>query len=142
MADNKETVRQAVEELWNQDKLDQVEKYYADDFVFHTEGGDVQRGPDSIRQWLNTTHGAIPDINYHLDAVYGEDDKVALRYTVKGTHTGDFRGLPPTGKPISLTGHMILHLRDGKIVEGHGYWDTLGLLQQMGIVPPLGPPRA
>ena len=63
MADNRETVRQAVEELWNQDKLDQVEKYYADDFVFHTEGGDVQRGPDSIRQWLNTTHGAIPDIN-------------------------------------------------------------------------------
>jgi len=142
MADNKLIVQQVVNEVWNTGDESKVDQFYADDFVFHTEGGAVQRGPDSIREWLQTTHGAFPDISYQIGAIYGEDDKVAFRYTVAGNQTGDFRGLPPSGKTVHLTGHMIVHLRDGKIVEGHGYWDTLGLLQQIGLVPPMGPPRA
>jgi len=142
MADNKLIVQRIVNEVWNTGDESKVNQYYADDFVFHTEGGTVQRGPDSIREWLQTTHGAFPDISYQIGAIYGEDDKVAFRYTVAGNQTGDFRGLPPSGKTVHLTGHMIVHLRDGKIVEGHGYWDTLGLLQQIGLVPPMGPPRA
>jgi steroid delta-isomerase-like uncharacterized protein len=142
MADNKDVVRGAVNEVWNKGDLNAVEKYYADDYTFYTEGGGVQRGPASMREWAQTIHGAFPDINYNLDALYAEGDKVAARYSVTGTHTGDFRGLPPTNKPIKLTGHMILYVRDGKIVQGHGYWDTLGLLQQLGLTPPLGPPRA
>jgi steroid delta-isomerase-like uncharacterized protein len=142
MDDNKVIVQRIVNEVWNSGDESKVSQYYADDFVFHTEGGDVQRGPDSIREWLRTTHGAFPDISYQIGAIYGEDDRVAFRYTVAGNQTGDFRGLPPSGKTVHLTGHMIVHLRDGKIVEGHGYWDTLGLLQQIGLVPPMGPPRA
>jgi steroid delta-isomerase-like uncharacterized protein len=142
MDDNKVIVQRIVNEVWNSGDESKVSQYYADDFVFHTEGGNVQRGPDSIREWLRTTHGAFPDISYQIGAIYGEDDRVAFRYTVAGNQTGDFRGLPPSGKTVHLTGHMIVHLRDGKIVEGHGYWDTLGLLQQMGLVPPMGPPRA
>jgi steroid delta-isomerase-like uncharacterized protein len=142
MTDNKLIVQRIVNEVWNTADESKVNQYYDDNFVFHTEGGDVQQGPDSIKRWLQTTHGAFPDISYQIGAIYGEDDKVAFRYTVAGNHTGDFRGLPPTGKTVHLTGHMIVHLRDGKIVEGHGYWDTLGLLQQLGLVPPMGPPRA
>jgi steroid delta-isomerase-like uncharacterized protein len=139
---NKVIVQQLVTEVWNKADANRVSEFYADDFVFHTEGGDVQRGPESIRQWLQTTHGAFPDISYQIGAIYADGDKVAFRYTVAGNNTGDFRGIPATGKTVHLTGHMILHLRDGKVVEGHGYWDTLGLMQQIGLVPEFGPPRA
>jgi len=140
---NKVIVQQLVTEVWNKADEGRVGEFYADDFVFHTEGGDVQRGPESIRQWLQTTHGAFPDISYQIGAIYAEGDKVAFRYTVAGNNSGDFRGIPATGKTVHLTGHMILHLnQDGKVVEGHGYWDTLGLMQQIGLVPEFGPPRA
>jgi len=142
MADNKDVVRAAVDAVWNKGDLSQVETYYAPDYTFYTEGGGVQRGPDSMKEWSTTIHTAFPDINYHLDALYAEGEKVAARYSVTGTHTGDFRGMPPTGKAVNLTGHMILYVRDGKIIQGHGYWDTLGLLQQLGLVPAFGPPRA
>jgi steroid delta-isomerase-like uncharacterized protein len=140
---NKVIVQQLVTQVWNKADAGRVGEFYADDFVFHTEGGDVQRGPDSIRQWLQVTHTAFPDISYQIGAIYAEGDKVAFRYTVAGNNTGDFRGIPATGKTVHLTGHMILHLnKDGKVVEGHGYWDTLGLMQQIGLVPEFGPPRA
>ena len=99
------------------------------------------KGPESIKQWVDVIHGAFPDIKYVVEAQYGEGEKVATRYSATGTHTGEFRGMPPSGKPISLTGHMIMRLADGRVAEGWGYWDTLGLLQELGVLPPMGPPR-
>lgn len=73
--------------------------------------------------------------------MYAEGDRVATRYTVRGTHTGDFRGLPATGRSFALTGHLIHRLADSKKAEGWGIWDNLGLLTQLGLIPPvrLGP---
>ena len=88
-------------------------------------------------------HTAFPDIKYTINAMYAEGDKVATRYSATGTHTGDFRGIPPTGKSFNLTGHMIHRIRNGQKIEGWGVWDTVGLLISLGILPPLalgGPP--
>ncbi len=139
---NKDVIRRVVEDVWNANAQDRVTEFYGKNFIFFQEGGGAQLGPDSIKQWLTTTHTAFPDIKYHAEAVYAEGEKVALRYRVTGTHTGDFRGLPPTGKSINLTGHMMFRVLNQQIVQAHGYWDMLGLLQQLGILPPFGGPPA
>jgi len=134
---NKGIVRRAIEEGWNNANLSVVDDLYAADFVFHQESGEEIRGIGSFREWITTIHRAFPDIRYSIEAMYAEGDKVATRYIVKGTHQGDFRGLPATGKSFELTGHLIHRVMDGKKVEGWGIWDTLGLLIRLGVIPPV-----
>lgn len=138
---NKATVREVVDKVWNGADKAAIDRLYDPSFVFYVEGGGTMKGPESIKEWVDVIHGAFPDIKYVVEAQYGEGEKVATRYSAAGTHTGDFRGMPASGKPISLTGHMIMRLADGKVAEGWGYWDTLGLLQELGVLPPMGPPR-
>lgn len=137
---NQELIRKVVEEVWNANAQSRVPEFYGENYIFFQEGGGAELGQDSVRRWLDTTHTAFPDIRYQIDAVYSDDDKAAIRYHVFGTHTGDFRGLPATNKKIELTGHMMFRMLDSRIVEAHGYWDMLGLLQQLGILPPFGGP--
>jgi steroid delta-isomerase-like uncharacterized protein len=64
-----------------------------------------------------------------------EDDRVAVRWTFHATHTGNFRGIPPTGKSVTMTGITIYRLANEKIKEARSNLDMLGLLQQLGIIP-------
>ncbi|MFO1371491.1 MAG: ester cyclase [Candidatus Competibacteraceae bacterium] len=134
---NKAIVRRAIEEGWNPANLVVIDELYAADFIFHQESGEAMRGLGSFKTWIATIHSALPDIRYRIEAMYAEGDKVATRYTVRGTHQGDFRGLPATGKTLDLTGHLIHRVVDGKKTEGWGIWDTLGLLTQLGVIPPV-----
>jgi steroid delta-isomerase-like uncharacterized protein len=138
---NKAVVRGAIEEVWNTGDAAGVDRFYAPTFVFHQEGGENVNGAGNFKEWVRVIHAAFPDVKYTINAMYGEGDEVATRYSVTGTQTGDFRGLPATNKPINLTGHMIYRLQDGKTVEGWGYWDTLGLLEQLGVIGPPGSPQ-
>ena len=67
-----------------------------------------------------------------------EDDKVVTRWTMRDTHEGEFRGIAPTGKQISITGIGIFRFSDGKVVESWDNFDQLGMMQQLGDVPPPG----
>jgi steroid delta-isomerase-like uncharacterized protein len=140
--ENKQVVRRAVEQCWNTGNEALVDELYSDDYLFHTEGGGEQRGRDSVKEWLRVLRGAMSDLRYEIGAIYAEDDRIAFRYTVTGTHDGEFQGIPATNRKLDLTGHMVMHMSDGKIKEVWGYWDTLGLLQQLGLVPPFGGPPA
>ena len=140
---NKQLIRRVVEECWNTGNAALADEFYSPDFVFHTEGDEEMRSPESIKQWLAAVRGAVPDLKYQIDGLHCDGDRVALRYTVRGTHEGPFQGLPPTGAKVEVTGHMVLRVNDGQVHEGWGYWDTLGLLITLGVVPPLGrPPTA
>lgn len=132
---NKAIVRRAIEQGWNKGNLSVIDELYAADFIFRQESGEAIQGIASFKEWVTTINTAFPDICYTIGAMYAERDKVATRYTVRGTHRGDFRGIPATGKPFELTGHLIHRITDGKKVEGWGIWDTLGLLVQLGIIP-------
>jgi predicted ester cyclase len=68
-----------------------------------------------------------------------EGDKVASRVTLSATHQGEFQGIPPTGKQVTQTGIDLLRIAGGKVVERWGEFDNLGLLQQLGVLPPPGP---
>lgn len=134
---NKSIVRRAIEEGWNKANLSVIDELYAADFVFHQESGEEMRNVNSFKEWITIIHTAFPDIRYTIEAMYAEGDKVATRYTVRGTHQGNFRGLPPTGESFGLTGHLIHRIADRQKVEGWGIWDTLGLLVQLGVIPPV-----
>jgi steroid delta-isomerase-like uncharacterized protein len=72
--------------------------------------------------------------------VVAQDDQVAVRYTLEGTHQGLFAGVPATGKRVKLSGIAIFRLADGRIAEGWGCADFLGFLQQLGALPAPGQP--
>jgi len=80
--------------------------------------------------------------DHTVDVLLAEGDMVAGKVTGYGTHEGELLGIPRTGKKIQMTGIVIWRIKNGKIVEHWGQNDTLGLLQQLGVLPPLGQPRA
>jgi steroid delta-isomerase-like uncharacterized protein len=97
---------------------------------------------DSLKQHVASNRAAFPDLYAGLivEDVIAEGDKVVARISAHGTHRGEFRGIPPTGTPVTASGAIIYRLADGKIVEHWNFLDSLGLLQQLGAT--LTPPRA
>jgi steroid delta-isomerase-like uncharacterized protein len=104
--------------------------------VFHVPGRtEPMRGPAGYLAIIGMMRGGFPDIQWTLEEMVAEGDKVAARFTMRGTHRGTFFGVPPTGKTISVQAMNIYRLSAGQFVEEHGRPDMLGLLQQIGAVP-------
>jgi len=136
--ENKAIVRRSYEELWSKGNLDVVDELYAADFVLHDPAQPGIRGPEGYKQIVITNRTAFPDLNVKVEDQLAEGDKVATRWTTTGTHQGEFAGIPATGKRGGVTGTTIARVVGGKIVEERSNWDTLGLLQQLGVIPPMG----
>jgi len=137
--DNKTLARQAYD-AFNQKNLAAYYELFTPDFVLHNASMTIQ-GLEGYKQFLSMYLAAFPDARLTLDDVIGEGDKVVTRQTLHGTHTGALMGIPPTGKQVSSTGIIITRLENGKAVEQWTNYDDLGLLQQLGVVPPPGQAR-
>ena len=106
------------------------------DAIFHVPGSpEPMRGPAGYLAIIGMMRGGFPDIQWTLEEIVAEGDKVAARFTMRGTHRGTFFGVPPTGKTIAVQAMNIYRLSGGQFVEEHGQPDMLGLLQQIGAVP-------
>jgi steroid delta-isomerase-like uncharacterized protein len=88
------------------------------------------------KQLFTAFTSAFPDLSSNIVAMVAEGDKVAVRFNVTGTHKGEFQGIPPTGKKVSFSGMDFLTIIDGKVVEEWESIDTMGLMQQIGAIPP------
>ena len=137
--ENKELVRQAIKE-WNAVNGDVAkmrslyDKYYAPDFIYHdVSTGDMNR--EQTIQDMVTYLSAFPDVNYSIDDILAEGDKTVIRCTVQATHKGTFMGIPATGKQIVVKGVEINKIKGGKIVETWDFLDSLGMMQQLGVIP-------
>ena len=133
--DNKALIREIIEEVWNRGNLAAVDRYFAPDYVDHTPFPGQGPGPEGYRQVVTAIRDAFPDLYLTLGDILAEGDRVAFRYTMEGTHQGDFVGIPPTGKPFSVEGMIIARVVDSKAVERWANLDTLGLMQQLGVIP-------
>ncbi len=80
-------------------------------------------------------YAAFPDMFHEVERVIAEDDQVAVRFVLHGTHTGAFFGIPPTSRRISVSAHVILRVREGKVTELLGIFDEAGMLRQLGVLP-------
>src|SRR6476646_4239999 len=106
------------------------------DARFHVPGRpEPMRGPAGYLAIIGMMRAGFPDIQWTLEEMIAENDKVAARFTMRGTHRGTFFGVPPTGKPIAVQAMNFYRLSNGQFIEETGVPDLLGLLQQIGAVP-------
>jgi steroid delta-isomerase-like uncharacterized protein len=133
--ENKALMRRLFEEF-NKGKaaaMAVIDEMYATNFVSH--GDKDIRGIQNIKQSMNEGFKAFPDYHYTIDDMVAEGDKVAARVTMTATHKGEYMGAPPTNKKITIRAIFIERFAGGKIVEEWGMFDTLGLMQQLGLAP-------
>jgi predicted ester cyclase len=109
--------------------------------VFHAPGMPPLQGPDGYMMLVGMLRAGFPDVQWTLEDTVAEGDKVAARFTMRGTHTGAFMGAPATGKGFAVTTMGIYRIAGGQIVEEHGLPDMMGLMMQIGAIPaPSAPP--
>ena len=124
------------DELWNKKNYDIVYEYVHPDFTAHGAGGQqIKMGPEGPKDMVKAWHAAMPDGRMTIDDVITEGDLSTIRMTWEATHTGTFGNIPPSGKRIKVTSIGIDRVVDGKITEGWGELDMLGMMQQMGAIP-------
>ena len=111
----------------------------APDFVAHVPGGPKNR--EGFVQHMNFFNVAFSDIQWTVSDLITDGEKVVARTTFRATHSGDFMGLPSTGKKIVIEAYIVERLKDGKSVEHWSLFDQLTMLQQLGLVPPPQPNR-
>jgi steroid delta-isomerase-like uncharacterized protein len=108
------------------------------DYVYHMSGRPKPLTREETEQFFRTLRAAFPDQRVTIEDMIAEGDKVVTRYTSRGTHKGDFMGIPATGKEVVVTGIVISRIAQGKIAEDWEELDTLGFMVQLGAIPPIG----
>ncbi len=134
--ENKALARRHIEAINNKD-VDGFARNYADDVAYQGTDGEL-KGPEAITELLNVFLGAFPDLAVTVDDVVAEGDKVVLRSTGRGTHTGDLQGIPPTGKSMTISAIDIFRMSGGRIAEQWEMFDQMGMMQQLGVIPAPG----
>ncbi|MEA2640580.1 MAG: hypothetical protein QOF51_1974 [Chloroflexota bacterium] len=127
---NKEIVSRYYEEVWNQGRLDQVDGLMAPTVAMN--GNPLSA--ETIKNIVRSTRTSFPDLAYTLQGLLAEGDEVAVRWTWRGTHEGEYRGKAATGTQVTYTGMGFWRIADGKIAEHWSTIDQLSLLQQLGMV--------
>jgi steroid delta-isomerase-like uncharacterized protein len=138
MSDPKETViRRYFLELFNQGRLELVDELLHPEYVNHSPGSPaLPRGRAGVAIVVEALRRAMPDLHYEIEDMVVGHDSVAVRATLTGTQHGELFGLPPTGKPIAVTQMTFERFQDGKIVAHYRQTDDLGMLRQLGVLPP------
>lgn len=131
---NKEIVRR-YQEIYNSNHLDNLSEVVAQDLITPKIMPGMPLGLEGGKRVHKTTLIGMPDWHTAIDELIAEGDKVVARITMTGTHTGDFWGIPATGKRVEFTGMYMVRIADGKIVEHWGEEDGVSLLQQLGVLP-------
>ncbi len=136
--ENKEKVRRVLEEAFGQGKVEVIDEVLHSDFVCYdpnSEAGEV-RGAETIKGEIGYFRQAFPDFFWRVEDQVAEGDKVVSRYTMGGTHQGEFFGVPATGKRVEITGIQIDRFDEsGELVEEWPEYDLLGAMKQMGAIP-------
>jgi len=131
---NKEIVRRLGVEPW-EGNLGVIDELVASNYVGHDPAQPDMKGREGIKEFITGYLAGFPDGRITIDGQLAEGDMVATRWTGRGTHKGELMGIPPTGKQVTIGGITISHVKNGKVVEEWSNWDTLGMLQQLGVVP-------
>jgi len=137
--ENKALFRRYVEEGWAKGNVEVADEVFADRYVAHQPDGFAQeRGPEDVKQFLRQYREAFPDLQITIEDQIAEGEKVVTRWSSRGTHQGEFRGIGPTGNEVRLTGIGIFRFSDGKVVESWDNFDQLGMLRQLEAIPEPG----
>jgi steroid delta-isomerase-like uncharacterized protein len=133
---NKALARRWWEALNQGNAIDLIDEVYAADYVMHDPSlPEPVSGTDGVREFIASISAGFPDAHYTVEDLVAEGDRVVQRVTVRGTHQGEFLGVPATGTEVEVWLVVISRVAGGKIAEEWQLVDSLGLMQQLGVIP-------
>ena len=135
MADNKDVIRRFIEEVLNEGRFEQLDELVLEDFVELDPLPGQSPGRSGLQEVIRQMRGAFPDMHWVIEEIIGEADKVCTRFTWTGTQRGPFVGVPATGRRVTVKGVVIDRLHTGKMADSRILMDTMGMMQQLGVVP-------
>jgi steroid delta-isomerase-like uncharacterized protein len=137
--ENKDTVQRIFNEFWLAGKTNVLDELLASDVINHDLSKEPISGRNAYKEWATgfrqVTATGFPDMEIALDALVAEGDLVAKRWTLRGTHTGDYMGLPASGRQVVMAGNTLYRIQRGQVRETWWNYDALGLMQQLGAIP-------
>ncbi len=133
---NKDFIHAYNEDFWNKQNIAAFEKYYTADFIMHNASVDMNC--EQYKGLCQAYFTAFPDLHITTNDLVAEEDKVTKIWTANSTHKGELMGIPATGKQIVVKGIEVFRIADGKIAEVWASMDNLGMMQQLGVIPPMG----
>ncbi len=136
--ENKALVRRFVDEVQSAGNIDAVDELCSPEFVNHSAPPGVPSNCEGVKQLTAMFRRAFPDSYFTVEEMIAEGDKVVTRKTFHGTHEGEFMGIPPSGRSVSMGLIDIVRVSEGRVVEHWSMGDNLGLMQQLGVIPQPG----
>ncbi len=135
--ENEAVVRRYFDDFWDHRNVALAPEIFADDFVFYAPiVPDGIHGFEAYRQSVVAPLlAAFPDLQFVPGEAICQGDRVAMQFTMSGTHQGSFEGIPPTGKRFTVPGMVMARVAAGKIEELRGVFDGVGMMQQLGVLP-------
>jgi steroid delta-isomerase-like uncharacterized protein len=131
----KTTVQRSVDEFWNTGTLEAIDEFFATSYVGHDPSGIHAGDLATFKMSAEAMFTAFPDLQVTIEDMVAEGDRVVKRWTARGTHDGEFMGIPATGNQIEVTGIDIYRMAGDKIEECWSNSDALGMMQQLGVIP-------
>jgi steroid delta-isomerase-like uncharacterized protein len=128
------TVRRFYEEMNNGRKNDIAPELFTADHRFHDPQVPAGVGPQAVADVVSQYQTAVEG-HWQIEEMFSTDDRVVVRWTGSGTHVAEINGVPATGRKVSVDAITVHRMDGGKIAETWEVWDTLGFLQQLGVVP-------
>jgi steroid delta-isomerase-like uncharacterized protein len=136
--ENKALVRRFVDEVQSGGNIDVIDELCSPEFVNHSAPPGMPADCEGVKLVTAMFRQAFPDSYFTVENMIAEGDKVATRKTFHGTHEGEFLGIPPTGRPVSIGLIDIVRVADGRVVEHWSIGDSLGMMEQLGVIPQPG----
>ena len=118
--------------------LTAIDTFFAPDAFAYLPGIPEPTNREGFKHFVSLLYTAFPDLRHTVEDQIAENDKVVNRVTVQGTHQGYFQGIAPASREITITDILITRIKEDKVVELWAQFDALGLLQQLGVFPPIG----
>jgi steroid delta-isomerase-like uncharacterized protein len=132
---NKSIVRRWVEEGWNKGNAALIDELFTPNFYQHETGPETVTSSAALKQFHAGYLAAIPDMQFTIDDLVAEGDRVVWRFKASGHQNGPLMGVPASGKAVAVTGIVIFRFEGSRMAEAWLNLDVLGLLQQVGIIP-------
>jgi steroid delta-isomerase-like uncharacterized protein len=133
--ETKQIIQRFYDEVINGKKLDVIDELVGPEFVEHEEMPGLPAGREGVKQFFVMIESGFPGFRMDVEDVIVEEDKGVVRSTLRGTHIGEFMGIPATGNSVSVTVIDIIRVSGGRVAEHWGATDTAGMMQQLGVAP-------
>jgi steroid delta-isomerase-like uncharacterized protein len=134
VAEQNEALYRGIIEEINKGSLEVFNEFYSPDyFYYYPSNNPKPMSREETQEFLKMLFKAFPDFNLSIEELFAVEDRIIVRYIIRGTHEGEFQGIPATGNKIEISSTFIIRIENGKVVEEREDFDMLGMMTQLGM---------